>query len=105
MEPNAAQGFSMIIEDIGVLDFLLQRDRDPNTNMPAITATWQQIRKPRCERIKAYAKENTAVFLNQPLTHRQRQESTQSSVKSLKDVMPDMDARFTSSRFIDWALD
>ncbi|KAK4505093.1 hypothetical protein PRZ48_003056 [Zasmidium cellare] len=105
MEPNAAQGFSMIVEDIGVLEYLIERDPNPSANLPTITDTWQKIRKPRVERIKAYAKENTRAFLGEPMAHRHRQETAGNTKKSLKNVTPKMDARFTTSAFVKWALD
>ncbi|KAF2158536.1 hypothetical protein M409DRAFT_30973 [Zasmidium cellare ATCC 36951] len=105
MEPNAAQGFSMIVEDIGVLDYLIQHDQNAAANLATITNTWQKIRKPRVERIKAYAKENTKAFLGEPMPHRHRQETAGSTVKSLKNVIPKMDAKFTTSAFVKWALD
>lgn len=98
----------MIVEDIGVLDYLIEQEPNASANIPSITDTWQKIRKPRVERIKAYAKENTRAFLGEPLAHRPRRESAGtagSSVKSLKNVRPDMNARFTSSAFVKWALD
>jgi salicylate hydroxylase len=95
----------MIIEDIGVLDYLIEQDLDASTNVANITKTWQKIRKPRVDRIKAYAKENTRAFLGEPMAHRQRQETPGSSVKSLKNVTPRIDARFTSSSFVKWSLD
>lgn len=105
MEPNAAQGFSMIVEDIGVLEYLIERDQNPSANMANITNTWQKMRKPRVDRIKAYAKENTRSFLGEPLPHRRRQETAGSTPKSLKNVTPKMSAKFTTSAFVKWALD
>lgn len=105
MEPNAAQGFSMIVEDIGVLEYLIEQDRNASANIPTITDTWQKIRKPRVERIKAYAKENTRAFIGEQMAIGRRQETASSSTKSLKNVEPRMNARFTSSHFVKWALD
>lgn len=107
MHPNAAQGFSLIIEDIAVLDFLIESrgrlGRKGEPDIPGIAKAWQEIRKPRVERIKAYARWNTAMFsgdLRAPSNDVERR-----AVKSLKDVAPDMSAKFHSSRFLKWTLD
>ncbi|EMD00406.1 hypothetical protein BAUCODRAFT_163477 [Baudoinia panamericana UAMH 10762] len=112
MHPNAAQGFSQIIEDIGVLDYLITR-AGPNATreMQSITRTWQNIRKPRVERIKEYAKFNTNLFVNAPAPSAAETGESVSSgevkanVRSLKDVQPRMEAHFQSAAFVKWALD
>ena len=53
MLPNAAHGFSQIVEDIAVLEYLIEKR--PLANMPDITHTWQAIRIPRVNKIKAFA--------------------------------------------------
>lgn len=106
MHPNAAQGFSMIIEDIGVLEYLLQTSSNATAKMPSIAETWQNVRKPRVERIKAYARENSDAFVGKPLKHRHREDNiVTKSVKSLKNVQPKMDAKFTTAAFVKWTMD
>ncbi|VUC31114.1 unnamed protein product [Clonostachys rosea] len=110
MHPNAAQGFSQIVEDIAVLDFLIShhsRQNDGplgNAQMQSVSQAWQAIRKPRVERIKAYSKWNTNLFLGKgaPMPSTQ---SAQHSLKSMKDVHPDINANFQSPSFLKWALD
>lgn len=36
MYQSAAQGYSLIVEDIGVLDYLLSKTPDPNANMKMV---------------------------------------------------------------------
>ncbi|PIA99626.1 hypothetical protein CB0940_02316 [Cercospora beticola] len=113
MEPHAAQGYSMIVEDIGVLQYLISRKPNPSQSLPEILETWERLRKPRAERIKAYAKHNGASFLGStPFPSIRPARSTTASnkkdalpAKSLKDVRPDMNAKFESAAFLKWALD
>lgn len=105
MHPNAAQGFSQIIEDIGVLEFLIARDTRPVSNIPSITMAWQQIRKPRVERIKEYAKYNTQIYLSGKLPRPPPQGAGMVNVKSLRHVTSRADAKFASSEFVKWTLD
>ena len=105
MHPNAGQGFSTIIEDIGVLDYLITIASDTIDKVPTITATWQEIRKPRVERIKDYAKENTAVYFGEPIPDRHRHQGDGSGVRSLKNIKPNMNAKFTSPSFVKWCYD
>ncbi|KAF3764363.1 FAD/NAD(P)-binding domain-containing protein [Cryphonectria parasitica EP155] len=108
MHPNAAQGFSLIIEDIAVLDFLLRllggRGAEQDDGVVSQVARWwQEIRRPRVERIKAYARWNTAMFSGGlPIPE---QDVERRAVKSLRDVVPNRDASFHSSAFLKWALD
>jgi salicylate hydroxylase len=103
MHPNAAQGFSQIIEDIGVLEYLISQDADAISNMPMITSRWQQIRKTRVERIKAWAKHNSYMFIGQPATGTNRADKWR--IKSLKNTKPDMNADFSTSAFLKWTQD
>ncbi|PPJ60949.1 hypothetical protein CBER1_08579 [Cercospora berteroae] len=113
MEPHAAQGYSMIVEDIGVLQYLLSRQPDPTQSLPEILEAWERLRKPRAERIKAYAKHNGASFLSStpfPSIRPARKTTTFKGqdalpARSLKDVRPDMNAKFESAAFLKWALD
>ncbi|KAI8239073.1 FAD-dependent monooxygenase OpS4 [Colletotrichum sp. SAR 10_96] len=76
MQPSAAQGFSLIVEDIGVLEHLISQASDPSANVKTITSFWQEIRKAR---------------------------SGEWQVKSLKNTKPDMNAEFSSGPFLKWA--
>ncbi|KAF2216136.1 hypothetical protein CERZMDRAFT_33387 [Cercospora zeae-maydis SCOH1-5] len=113
MEPNAAQGYAMIVEDIGVLQYLISRNTTPARRLPGILETWERLRKPRAERIKAYAKHNGASFLSStPPPSIRPTRSKPATIKghpfpakSLKDVRPDMNAKFDSAAFLKWALD
>ncbi|TDZ18693.1 hypothetical protein Cob_v008337 [Colletotrichum orbiculare MAFF 240422] len=101
MQPSAAQGFSLIVEDIGVLEYLISKTANPRANMKAVTATWEHIRKPRCERIKAWARYNTQLFQS-PLKNL-KPGTGQWQVKSLKHTKPDMKAEFGTAPFLKWA--
>ncbi|KAL9114346.1 MAG: hypothetical protein Q9227_001768 [Pyrenula ochraceoflavens] len=106
MHPNAAQGFSQIVEDIGVLDYLISTEDDASMRMSAITDTWQAVRKPRVERIKEYAKWNTNLFLGEPLLFENKGQDRQTNdLKSLKQIQPVMNAKFNTSKFVKWTLD
>ncbi|KAK9420841.1 hypothetical protein SUNI508_00932 [Seiridium unicorne] len=100
MHPNAAQGFSQIVEDIGVLEYLVTQSSQ-DTSMHEITSDWEQIRMPRVERIKRWAKANSETFIGQPATG--TKQAAAWHVKSLKDTKPDMNANMNSSAFLKWA--
>ena len=55
------QGFSQIIEDIGVLRTLVLSA--PHLPTSLITRFWEEIRKLRVEHIKSFAAWNTRMFL------------------------------------------
>ncbi|KAF9876672.1 salicylate hydroxylase [Colletotrichum karsti] len=101
MQPSAAQGFSLIVEDIGVLEYLISKSPKPAANVPAITSDWQNIRKARCERIKKWASHNTELFTSP--SKKLPPSSGQWQVKSLKNVKPDMNAELGTSAFLKWA--
>ncbi|KAI1852477.1 hypothetical protein JX265_011111 [Neoarthrinium moseri] len=101
MHPNAAQGFSQIVEDIGVLEFLISQDAHASINMRTITGDWERIRKPRVERIKKWARTNSDIFIGQPVTGTKQADNWH--IKSLKNTKPDMNAHFNSSAFLKWA--
>lgn len=102
MYPSAAQGYSLIVEDIGVLDYLLSKTPNPNANMKTISKDWQNLRKMRCERIKAWAKYNIDIFARPPPEVKTSDSGTW-QYRSLKDTKPDMNARFGSAAFLKWA--
>ena len=64
---------------------------------------WEKVRIPRVDRIKAYAKWNTAMFTGEPVAPKSG--NGQNVVKSLKTVKPNMHSSFHSSAFLKWALD
>lgn len=103
MQPNAAHGFSQIVEDIGVLEYLISQDDSAVANMANITSDWESIRRPRVERIKAWAKANSEAFIGQPPTGTKHADKWQ--IKSLKHTKPDMHANMNSSAFLKWAQD
>ena len=102
MYPSAAQGYSLIVEDIGVLDYLLSKSPKPEANLKEISEDWQNLRKTRCERIKAWAKDNIDIF-SRPPPQIKTSDSGTWQYRSLKDTKPDMNARFGSASFLKWA--
>lgn len=102
MHPTAAQGYSLIVEDVGVLDYLASKTSNPEANMKEISEDWQNLRKTRCERIKAWAKYNTDIFARPP-PQMKASGSGPWQYRSLKDTKPDMNARFGSASFLKWA--
>lgn len=111
MHLSAAQGFSMIVEDIAALDTLIhcqgiQLHEDVRRNIPAIGAAWQSIRIPRVERIKANSKWNTDKFsIYKHLPSKAPGATEGLAIKSLRDTEPNMDAEFGSPEFSKWTLD
>ena len=114
MLPNAAHGFSQIVEDIAVLEYLTERD--PSKTVPNITRTWQSIRIPRVNRIKEFAAWNTRAFLGEgpanPLIAKASApkapaatEQAPGQMKSLKTLKADSSAPFHTSAFLKWAQD
>ena len=73
MYPNAAQCFSQTAEDIGVLEYLISLESNPVPRIPRITKVWQEIGKAKVERIKAFAKWNTALFSGELLVSNETQ--------------------------------
>jgi salicylate hydroxylase len=103
MHPNAAQGYSQVVEDVGVLDYLVQQQPDPERYVPRIAQTWEALRKPRAEKIKSYAKLNTMMFtglLPIPLLP----EGYKPVQKSLRNTVADRNAKPFSSAFLKWVL-
>ena len=106
MYPNAAQGFSLIIEDIAALEYLLEL-RKP---IAFVASIWEQVRKPRVDRVKRYAFDNTQLFLGavpRPANVKDgsRVKSSNSTVKSLKHVVGDPSAPFNTASFYKWCYD
>jgi salicylate hydroxylase len=104
MHPNAAQGFSTTVEDIGVLEYLLsQPESGRQMSVPEAITFWESLRKPRVERIKKYAKWNTQRFSGSVVPPVDNVDRT--NVKDLQNVVPDENGEFHSSAFLKWALD
>ena len=105
MYPNAAQGFSLIIEDIAALEYLLTLQQPGSF----VASTWEKTRKYRAERIKAYAFENTQMFLGQiPRPPRMRSGSHKDAsqkITSLRYIVGDSSAPFSTGAFYKWAYD
>ncbi|KAL7935364.1 hypothetical protein V8C35DRAFT_299268 [Trichoderma chlorosporum] len=96
MHPNAAQGYSTIIEDIGVLQFLLSTVS--TATLPQIVNIWQAICKPRAERVKEFSKWNTKHLAGK--TEHAIGVSHADSV--LEKIVPDKNAEFSSLEFWKW---
>jgi salicylate hydroxylase len=99
------QGFSQILEDIGALEALITNHR--SLGMPEILNIWQKVRIPRVERIRAFTRWNTRVFLGKefkPQTDRLASQIPPQAhrLKSLKAVKADRSAPFQSGAFLKW---
>ncbi|KAJ5186484.1 hypothetical protein N7449_011248 [Penicillium cf. viridicatum] len=101
MQPNAAQGLSQIIEDIGVLRTLISSS--PHLDISLISRSWENIRKPRVERIKSYASWNTQMFLGNKHRAASHPKYPDADWDSIKDIEPNSAADFTSPAFFKWA--
>jgi salicylate hydroxylase len=105
MIPNAAQGFTQIIEDIGVLDYLLH-ERQPALPVTEVMRLWEKIRIPRVNLVKDFARWNTDAFTGTaPPSEWARNEQAKTVEVSLKDVKPDSQAKFRSGAFLKWVMD
>ncbi|KAK4495679.1 hypothetical protein PRZ48_012947 [Zasmidium cellare] len=102
MYPDAAQGFSQIVEDVACLDALLLR---PSTVQTA-TAEWQKIRKPRAERVKAYAAANHQLYrLGGRAFPKQTSDSSNDQANKDGDqdaILVDANAPFNTPAFTKW---
>lgn len=79
----------------------------PNLPVPTISRFWENIRKPRVERIKAYAAWNTRRFAGKrgldsdvPVS-----KYTDSDWKAINEIQADLAGDFTSPAFFKWAHD
>lgn len=97
------QGLSQTIEDIGVLQALLLSS--PYLPIPVISRFWEDIRKPRVERIKSYAAWNTQMFLGKEYRLASHSKYADTDWESIGDIKPDSAADFTSPAFFKWAHD
>ncbi|KAL7946009.1 FAD/NAD(P)-binding domain-containing protein [Trichoderma barbatum] len=100
MHPNAAQGYSTIIEDIGVLQFLVSA-LSGSSSVPEIVNVWQAICKPRAERAKEFSRWNTKHLSGK--TEHAIGVSHADSV--LEKIVPDKDAEFSSLEFWKWNVE
>jgi len=110
MLPNAAQGFSQIVEDVGVLDYLLHGEsRLMSWRVGEVVKLWEKARIPRVARVKAFARWNTDAFRGVLRFHRRQNEGEQGpgerTVVDLRDVMQDENADFSSGTFLKWVMD
>ncbi|KAL7925150.1 hypothetical protein ACQKWADRAFT_285193 [Trichoderma austrokoningii] len=100
MHPNAAQGYSTIVEDIGVLQLLLS-SASAKANVPKVVNVWQAIRKPRAERVKEFSRWNT-----KHLSGRTEHAIGVSHADSVMDgVVADANAEFSSLEFWKWNVE
>ncbi|KAM0258381.1 hypothetical protein ACHAQJ_003856 [Trichoderma viride] len=103
MHPNAAQGFSTIIEDIGVLQLLFSHfSGSSEATVPQIVNVWQAICKPRAERVKEFSRWNTKHLSGR--TERAIGVSHADSVLDDK-IVPDGNADFSSLEFWKWNVE
>lgn len=97
------QGLSQIIEDIGVLQTLLFSY--PYLDISVISRFWEDIRKPRVERIKSYAAWNTQMFLGKKDRAASHSKYADTDWESIKNIEPNSAADFNSPAFFKWAHD
>ncbi|RFU74126.1 hypothetical protein TARUN_8126 [Trichoderma arundinaceum] len=102
MHPNAAQGFSTAIEEIGTLHYLLsQLAGSSEATVPQIVKVWESICKPRAERVKEFSRWNTKHLSGK--TERAIGVSNADSV--LEKIVPNRDAEFSSLEFWKWNVE
>jgi salicylate hydroxylase len=104
MHPNAGQGYSQIVEDIAVLNFLIHDDKMKQKPLREITKIWQDIRKPRVERISSFSNWKTQWFSGELAAFTQAGDWGEDA-RSLEKISPNMDAPFESVAFLKWVLD
>lgn len=68
-----------------------------------ISRSWENIRKPRVERIKSYAAWNTQMFLGNKHLAASYPKYPDVDWDSIKDIGPNSAADFTSPAFFKWA--
>ena len=95
------QGFSTIIEDIGVLDLLLKDERVKS--VPKAISAWQDVRKPRIELIKRYAHTNHYSYANGAANF--PKSSNGAAPVDEKTVVADKGAPFNTPQFNKWVYD
>ena len=98
---DSAQGFSTIIEDIGVLNLLLKDKRVKN--IPEAMSAWQDIRKLRVEHIKRYAHTNHCSYANGAANF--PKSSNGAAPVDEKTIVADKEAPFNTPPFNKWVYD
>ncbi|KAK4501210.1 hypothetical protein PRZ48_007017 [Zasmidium cellare] len=105
MLPDATQGFSTIVEDVGVLSHLLSKYQ--GRGVPSLTKIWQEVRIPRVNRIKDWAKSNHTMYTkgaDAQLKAVEKDRTPPTQDISLDKVEPDMNASYRSPAFFKWAF-
>jgi salicylate hydroxylase len=106
MHPNAAQGLSTIIEDVGVLEYLLSHfGAAAATSVPDIVQTWQAICKPRAERVKDFARWNTDHLAGHARRGWDAADDGTSVYIAEKGVVADKDAHYSTPSFWKWNVE
>ncbi|EME42798.1 hypothetical protein DOTSEDRAFT_80417 [Dothistroma septosporum NZE10] len=106
MYPDAAMGFSSIVEDIATLSYLLKEHQ--NKGIPTLTKIWQEVRIPRVNKLKAWANFNNKLYtkgLTPAKPEIKKQEAAHAEVASNEpeSLKPDSNADFRSPAFVMWA--
>lgn len=104
MLPDAAQGFSTIVEDVAVLAHLLHRHIDRGVSN--LMKVWQDVRQPRVNRIKDWARFNHQLYTKGTDTPPRSAGQNRTTVEeiSLDEVEMDMSADFRLPAFYKWAF-
>lgn len=77
----------------------------PHLPTSVVTGFWEEIRKPRVERIKSFAAWNTRMFLGKKDRKDSHLKDADTAWKSIEDAEPDPGAHFNSPAFFKWAHD
>lgn len=102
MLPSAAMGFTTIVEDIGVMSYLLKHHI--SKGVPALMKIWQDVRQPRVNRIKEWAKSNHTMYTKGTGSLPKEKMGQTMGEISLEGVEMDRDAGFRTAAFMKWAL-
>lgn len=101
MLPNVTQGYSQIVEDIAVLDWLLKTY--PQVRVPALTSVWHRIRQPRVQKIMSFARYTFQMAVGDEVP--EKNDTNANYDTSMKNTVPNPDAPYHSPEFMKWALD
>lgn len=104
MHPNAGQGYSQTVEDIGLLAFLIE-DGMSMTDLSRVTGVWQEMRMPRVERMQKFSEWKTRWYLGQEINSPLISLKSVNNAGNLRDTIPDMYGAFQSPEFLKWVLD
>ncbi|KAK5060006.1 hypothetical protein LTR84_009890 [Exophiala bonariae] len=112
MSPHLAQGSAMAIEDAAVLGECLQRVESTQCNLTQALQWYEQIRKPRVERIAGLARQNGASMLLEDGPEQEQRDrkfgasldANQSRVmtKVLSEAVADQNAPWATPAFSKW---